>query len=101
MRGKKEVEWQDRAWRILGNKGEMKTDWATVGGMGAGAIAGVVAARRGVVPISVGTAVIGGVGAGSGIGKYKSSCQHLKLLCLRIIGIPFMISTFAMGRKPA
>ncbi|KAF1916897.1 hypothetical protein BDU57DRAFT_517291 [Ampelomyces quisqualis] len=83
MRGKEEIEWQDRAWRILGNKGEMKTDWVTVGGVGAGAIASIVAARRGVVPISVGTAVLGGAGAGSGI------------------GIPFMISTFATGRKPA
>jgi hypothetical protein len=69
MRGKQEIEWQDRAWRILGNKGEMKTDWTTVGGMGAGAVASVVAARRGVIPISVGAAVLGGASLGSGIGE--------------------------------
>jgi hypothetical protein len=80
MRGKEEVEWQDRAWRILGNKGEMKTDLVTVGGMGAGAVAGVVAARRGVVPASVGAAVLGGAGAGAGIGKYKLSCVYAQSL---------------------
>jgi hypothetical protein len=69
MRGREEIEWQDRAWRILGNRGEVQTDWATIGGIGAGAVAGVVGARRGVVPGGVGKAVLGGVGVGSSVGK--------------------------------
>lgn len=69
MRGREDIEWQDRAWRILGNKGEVQTDWATIGGIGAGAVAGAVAARRGVVPSSVGKAMIRGAGAGSSVGK--------------------------------
>ncbi|KAH7074941.1 hypothetical protein BKA63DRAFT_514030 [Paraphoma chrysanthemicola] len=83
MRGKEEIEYQDRAWRILENKGEGKTDWAVMGGAGAGAIAGLLAARRGVIPVSVGSAVLGGMGAGASI------------------GVPFMIGSFAAGRKPS
>ncbi|KAH7399008.1 hypothetical protein DE146DRAFT_514925 [Phaeosphaeria sp. MPI-PUGE-AT-0046c] len=83
MRGMAEVEWQDRAWRILNNKGEMQTDWTTAGGLGAGAVVGVAAARRGALALSTGNAILGGAGVGSSI------------------GIPFMISTFARGRKPA
>lgn len=83
MRGKEEIEYQDRAWRILENQGEVKTDWAVLGGGGAGAVAGLLAARRGAIPLSAGSAALGGVGAGAGV------------------GIPFMIATFAMGRKPS
>ncbi|KAH8730471.1 hypothetical protein GQ44DRAFT_700372 [Phaeosphaeriaceae sp. PMI808] len=83
MRGKEEIEWQDRAWRILENKGEVQTDWIALGGIGTGAVAGVVAARRGVIPTSIGRAVLGGAGVGSAV------------------GIPYMISTFVVGRKPA
>lgn len=82
MRGREDVEWQDRSWRILENKGEVDTDWVVTGGAGAGALAGMIAARRGAVPISVGAAALGGAGLGSAV------------------GIPFMIGTFATGRKP-
>jgi hypothetical protein len=69
MRGREEIEWQDRAWRILENKGEVRTDWAVLGGMGAGAFASFTAARRGIIPASAGTAMLGGAGAGSSIGR--------------------------------
>jgi hypothetical protein len=82
MRGRSEVEWQDRSWRILENGGEVKTDWVTIGGAGAGAVAGLIAAKRGMISTSLGTAVLGGAGAGSSI------------------GVPFMIGTFTTGRKP-
>jgi hypothetical protein len=103
MRGREEIEWQDRAWRILENRGEVQTDWATMGGVGAGAAAGAVGARRGVVPGNVGKAMIGGAGAGSSVGKsFGISCCIWTLnadFCF--LGIPFMIATYAMGRKPA
>jgi hypothetical protein len=83
MRGREEIQWQDRAWRILQNEGEVKTDWVTIGGAGAGAVAGLVAARRGAVPASVGNAMLGGAGAGAAI------------------GVPFMIGSFAVGRQPS
>jgi hypothetical protein len=83
MRGREDVEWKDRSWRILENNGEVKTDWVTLGGAGAGAVAGLVAARRGSVPMTVGPAVFGG--AGVGIAS----------------GVPYMIASFAMGRKSA
>jgi hypothetical protein len=73
MRGREEIEWQDRAWRILENKGEVQTDWATMGGISAGAVAGVVAARRGAIPASVGSAMLEGAGAGSAVGKKSVS----------------------------
>jgi hypothetical protein len=72
MRGKEEIEWQDRAWRILNNKGEDQTDWAVAGGVGAGAVVGLAAARRGAVPLSIGNAILGGAGVGSAIGEIMS-----------------------------
>lgn len=83
MRGKEEIEWQDRAWRILENKGEVQTDWVTLGGAGTGAVAGLVAARRGAIPASAGNALLGGAGLGMAT------------------GVPFMVGTFAAGRKPS
>ncbi|EAT85256.1 hypothetical protein HBH56_171890 [Parastagonospora nodorum] len=83
MRGREDIEWQDRSWRILRNKGEVKTDWVTMGGMGAGAAAGIFAARRGVLPVSIGRSALEGGAAGASV------------------GIPFMIATYMMGRKPA
>jgi hypothetical protein len=102
MRGKTEIEWQDRSWRILGNRGEVQTDWATVGGMGAAAVAGAVAARRGVIPTSVGKAGLGGAASGSSVGK--SAVLDVVFMMnadFEILGIPCMIVTFMMGRKPA
>lgn len=83
MRGREEVEWQDRSWRLLENKGEVDTDWETIGATGVGAVAGVAAARRGVVPVGVGRAALGGAGVG------LSS------------GVLFMLGTYAAGRTPA
>lgn len=83
MRGREGVEWKDRSWRILENKGEVKTDWVTLGGAGAGAVAAVLAARRGRLDVSAGKAVLGGTGIGMAS------------------GVPYMIASFAAGRKPA
>jgi hypothetical protein len=69
MRGREDIEWRDRAWRIMENEGENRTDWVTMGGIGAGAAAGVVAARRGAIPTSIGSAMLGGAGVGSSIGE--------------------------------
>jgi hypothetical protein len=82
MRGKEEIEWQDRSWRLLENKGEVDTDWETIAATGAGAAAGVIAARRGIVPVRVGTAALGGAGIG------LSS------------GVLYMFGTYVAGRKP-
>jgi hypothetical protein len=105
MRGREDIEWKDRAWRILENKGEVQTDWVTLGGIGAGAFASAAAARRGAIPASVGSAMLGGAGAGSATGKHVK-VSHWILVPkftshLLFLGIPFMIATFAMGRKPA
>lgn len=82
MRGRSEVEWQDRSWRLLENKGEVDTDWETIGATGVGALAGVVAARRGIVRLSAERAALGGAGLGLGS------------------GVLFMIGTFVAGRQP-
>jgi hypothetical protein len=43
MRGKTEIEWQDRSWRLLENPGQVEVDsWGSVGFVGGA----VVAARR-------------------------------------------------------
>src|ERR1700710_985552 len=41
MRGREEIEWQDRSWRLLENKGQVECDDWTYGGMALGAIAAV------------------------------------------------------------
>jgi hypothetical protein len=83
MRGREEIEWQDRSWRVLENEGEVKTDWVTIVGSGAGATAAALAARRGAISMSMGKSLLGGAGAGLSV------------------GIPYMIASFATGRKPA
>jgi hypothetical protein len=83
MRGREEVEWQDRSWRLLENQGEVRTDWETVGAAGVGAVAGAAAARRGMVVLGMGRAALGGAGLGLGS------------------GVLFMVGTFAVGREPA
>lgn len=83
MRGRKDIEWKDRSWRVLENEGEVDTDWVTVGGAGAGAVAALVAVRRGMVSSGVWQAVLGGTGVGMSV------------------GVPYMIASFARGRKPA
>ena len=45
MRGKEEIEWKDRAWRLLENRGQVEVEgWSAVGAV----LGAVVAARRGV-----------------------------------------------------
>jgi hypothetical protein len=83
MRGRKEIEWKDRSWRILENNGEVKTDWVVLGAASGGAIAALVAARSGKINMAVGRAVLGGTGAGMAA------------------GVPYMIASFAMGRNSA
>ncbi|KAH8805977.1 hypothetical protein F5884DRAFT_467325 [Xylogone sp. PMI_703] len=39
MRGKEEIEWKDRAWRLCENEPQMRMDGSTYVGMGAGAVA--------------------------------------------------------------
>ena len=80
---REEIEWKDRSWRILENHGEVKTDWVTLGAAGTGAVGALIAARSGRVPITVGNAMLGGAGVGMGT------------------GVPYMIASFASGRKPA
>jgi hypothetical protein len=44
MRGKEEIEWQDRAWRLLANRGQVEVDEWSLCGVGAGVV-GVMWAR--------------------------------------------------------
>lgn len=84
MHGKEEVEWQDRSWRLLENKGEVQTDWWSFDGAAVGAVAGALAARRGKMPVGLATATLGGAGVGMNA------------------GVGYMIYSFAaLGRQPA
>lgn len=83
MRGRQEVEWKDRSWRILENDGEVKTDWVTLGAAAGGAVGALFAARTGTLPLSMGNAMLGGAGVGMAG------------------GVPYMIASFALGRNPA
>ncbi|KAH6987681.1 hypothetical protein BKA56DRAFT_612441 [Ilyonectria sp. MPI-CAGE-AT-0026] len=59
MQGREEIEWQDRSWRLLENKGQVETDDWAVAGMAAGAAAGAAAGGLGW------RGAVGGMGLGS------------------------------------
>ncbi|KAH6892330.1 hypothetical protein B0T10DRAFT_559919 [Thelonectria olida] len=63
MHGREDIEWRDRSWRLLENKGQVETDDWTVAGGVVGAAAGVGAGLgwRGAV---------GGAGLGSVAGMF-------------------------------
>ncbi|KAI8659620.1 hypothetical protein LRP88_06189 [Fusarium phalaenopsidis] len=64
MHGREEIEWQDRSWRLLENKGQLETDDWTVVGAGVGAVLGTQAAKglgwRGAVG-GLGLGTVGGM----------------------------------------
>ena len=73
MWGKEEIEWQDRAWRLLENEGQMSTDDWSLEGMAAGIALAILAARRGIIVIKDRPmAVIGAAGLGSLMGTEGS-----------------------------
>jgi hypothetical protein len=63
MSGMEEIEWQDRSWRLLENKGQVECDDWTYGGMAMGTVAAV--AQRGA---SGWIGAVGKVGAGGVLG---------------------------------
>jgi hypothetical protein len=63
MYSREEIEWKDRAWRLMGNKGQLETDDFTYAAMAAGLAAAVV--RR---PAAGVVGVVGAVGASSALG---------------------------------
>lgn len=64
MWSREEIEWQDRSWRLLEHRGQLKTNDWTYGGMAAGAAAAAGVVRPG--PPWVG--VLGAVSIGSLVG---------------------------------
>ncbi|RYP79824.1 hypothetical protein DL769_002769 [Monosporascus sp. CRB-8-3] len=64
MWGREDIEWRDRAWRLLENRGQLETDDWTCAGMVAGLAAS--AAARG--PPLGWVGVLGSVGTGSFLG---------------------------------
>ncbi|CAF9914422.1 hypothetical protein IMSHALPRED_001906 [Imshaugia aleurites] len=65
MWGREEIEWRDRAWRLLENRGQVEVDgWGVVGAVGGGV--GVWRLGRGVSW----RVRVGGVGVGSAVGVF-------------------------------
>ncbi|KAJ6438405.1 hypothetical protein O9K51_08997 [Purpureocillium lavendulum] len=62
MRGREPVEWQDRAWRLLENEGQLETDDWTYAGMG---LAAGTAVATGQVRVLGWRALVGAMGLGS------------------------------------
>ncbi|RAL02815.1 uncharacterized protein BO80DRAFT_463068 [Aspergillus ibericus CBS 121593] len=68
MWGKEIIEWQDRSWRLLENRGQVVVDWWSVGGMvlGVGVVAlGLGARGRNLGKRERALRVLGGAGVGS------------------------------------
>jgi hypothetical protein len=72
MWGREDIEWQDRTWRLLENKGQVEVDGWIVGDGLLGGVVAAVAARRGLVLMGVMRSFAGGMGLGSvlGTGEY-------------------------------
>ena len=69
MWGREDVEWQDRSWRLLENKGQMELDNWLLAGSGLGAAAAAVVLRRG--------ALVGRVLGGAGLGATAGTVGYL------------------------
>jgi hypothetical protein len=71
MWGRESIEWNDRSWRLLENKGQVEVDDWSLGGTIAG-LAGVYGS--GVARRAGWRAVVGGAGVGSlvGVGGYMA-----------------------------
>jgi len=65
MWGREEIEWKDRAWRLLENKGQIEVDTWSVAGMTAGVAA--LAATNGLSGVGW-TLEIGSLGMGGTAG---------------------------------
>lgn len=66
MRGREEIEWKDRSWRLLANDGQVETDdWSAVGTLVGGVAAASVGSLSG---LGLVTRVAGGAGIGSLVG---------------------------------
>ncbi len=59
MWGRTEIEWQDRSWRLLENRGQVETDDWTLGGGCGWPDRVVIAARRGMLGTSGAAAASG------------------------------------------
>jgi hypothetical protein len=65
MFGREDIEWKDRSYRLLANKGQVEVDnWSLAGG----ALGSLLGARRGRVPESLSRSVISGFGLGTVVG---------------------------------
>jgi hypothetical protein len=69
MWGREQIEWQDRSWRLLENKGQVEVDNFVLGGMAGAAMIAAGAGRRGRLPPGlekrIGTTLLGAAGLGS------------------------------------
>lgn len=71
MWGREEIEWKDRSWRLLENKGQVECDDWSVAGLGVGAVAAVVTESGNAAPGRA-LRILGGAGLGNlaGVGGY-------------------------------
>ncbi|CAM6098033.1 unnamed protein product [Calypogeia fissa] len=65
MWGREEIEWQDRSWRLLENRGQLECDDWTYSGMAAGLVSAAAGGKR-----SGWRGAIGKVGLGSVAGMF-------------------------------
>jgi hypothetical protein len=68
MWGREYIEWQDRTWRLLENKGQVEVDkWLTAEALAGGSVA-AIAARRGLLPVTLVQGIVAGTGLGASVG---------------------------------
>ncbi|KAG6017469.1 hypothetical protein E4U43_001069 [Claviceps pusilla] len=73
MYGREKIEWHDRSWRLLENKGQMEMDDWTYAGMALGALGATTWVRAAALKsLGRAQAVLGGLGAGGAVGMLGS-----------------------------
>lgn len=72
MFGRDEIEWADRSWRLLENKGQVEVDDWSLGGAAAGVAGVALVGSKSMIKASVWKSTLGGLGIGSllGVGGY-------------------------------
>ena len=84
MYGREDIEWQDRAWRLLENKGQVEADNWILSGAAIGAVTVGVAGRSGKLPAELNGKIVSAVlgGAGLGLSAGTVGCWDGDMVCM-------------------
>ena len=77
MYGREEIEWKDRSWRLLENKGQVEVDSWMLSGAAIGAVAVGVSGRSGKLPMALNGRILSAVLGGAGLGMSAGTAGYM------------------------